>query len=84
MALKVFSPEIYFPPRDYELDMARVARVAARVAEIQQDHLLDIRNFIEPDNIMLKRTGNVEKWLLIEVIFAPSLTSPAADTRSAQ
>lgn len=51
MALKVFSPEIYFSPQDYELDMARVARVAARVAEIQQDHLLDIHNFIEQDGI---------------------------------
>jgi serine/threonine-protein kinase len=51
VALKVFSPEIYFSPRDYEWDMARVARDAARVAEIQQDHLLDVHNFIEQDGI---------------------------------
>ena len=51
VALKVFSPEIYFSPKDYEMDMSRVARVAGRIAEIQQDHLLDIHNFVEQDGI---------------------------------
>ncbi len=51
VALKVFSPEIYFSPQDYESDMKRVARVTARVAEVQQDHLLDIHNFIEHEGI---------------------------------
>lgn len=51
VALKVFSPEIYFSPQDYEADMRRIAKVAARVAEVQQDHLLDIHNFVEHNGI---------------------------------
>ncbi len=51
VALKVFSPEIYFNPQDYEADMQRIASVAARVAEVQQDHLLDIHNFVEQNGI---------------------------------
>ena len=47
IALKVFSPEVYFSPQDYESDMGRIARVAARVAGVQHDHLLDIHNFVE-------------------------------------
>jgi len=50
-ALKVFSPEIYFNPQDYEADMQRIASVASRVAGVQQDHLLDIHNFVEQNGI---------------------------------
>ena len=46
MALKVFSPERYADVPAYDEAMARMARVAARVAQIQQDHLLDVRNFV--------------------------------------
>jgi len=51
VALKVFSPEIYFSPQDYEADMERNASVASRVSEVQQDHLLDIHNFVEQNGI---------------------------------
>lgn len=51
VALKVFSPEVYSSSRDYESDMGRIARVAARVAGVQHDHLLDIHNFVEHDGI---------------------------------
>lgn len=46
VALKVFSPERYSTREAYEQDMARMARVAMKVALIQQDHLLDVLNFV--------------------------------------
>src|SRR5581483_10071572 len=41
VALKIFSPESYRDESAYEEDMARIARVAVRVALIQHDNLLD-------------------------------------------
>jgi eukaryotic-like serine/threonine-protein kinase len=51
VALKVFSPQHYHGVEDYEADMSRVARTAARVALIQQDNVLDVHDFIEEDGI---------------------------------
>ncbi len=51
VALKVLSPEPYEDGPAYEEAMARMARVAARVAQIQQDHLLDVQNFVARDGI---------------------------------
>jgi serine/threonine-protein kinase len=53
VALKVFSPEPYRDARDYHEDMGRIGRVAARVALIQHDNLLDIHDFFERDGIRL-------------------------------
>ena len=47
VALKVFSPERYADAAAYDEAMARMARVAVRVAQIQQDNLLDVHNFVE-------------------------------------
>ena len=51
VALKVFSPERYGEDHLYEIAMARMARVAAKVARIQQDHLCDVHNFVSPGGI---------------------------------
>ena len=51
VALKVFSPEPYRERRTYEREMERVARVASRVAGIQQDHLVDVQNVIMHDGV---------------------------------
>ncbi len=51
IALKVFSPEVYVTPQDYETDMGRIARVASRVAGVQHDHLMAIHNFVEHGGI---------------------------------
>ena len=51
VALKIFSPEPYRDAEAYEEDMGRVAQVAARVALIQHDNLLDIHDFIAQDGI---------------------------------
>lgn len=53
VALKIFSPERYDDSRSYEESMARIARVSARVAGIQQDNLLDVHNFIDRNRIRL-------------------------------
>ncbi|MCE9552152.1 MAG: serine/threonine protein kinase [Planctomycetes bacterium] len=53
VALKIFSPERYEDARSYDESMARIARVAARVAQIQQDNLLDVHNFVERSRIRM-------------------------------
>src|SRR6516225_6559359 len=53
VALKIFSPERYEDTRAYDEAMARMAQVAARVAQIQQDNLLDVHNFVDRDRIRL-------------------------------
>src|SRR5689334_11196190 len=47
LALKVFSPERYPDAASYDKAMQRIARVSASVAQIQQDNLLDVHNFVE-------------------------------------
>jgi serine/threonine-protein kinase len=53
VALKIFSPEHYCDAREYDEAMGRIAQVASRVAQIQQDNLLDVHNFVERDRIRL-------------------------------
>lgn len=53
VALKVFSPQAYEDARAYEDAMARIASIAARVAQIQQDNLLDVHNFVDRNRIRL-------------------------------
>ena len=53
VALKIFSPAPYPNVVSYEMEMARIASVAARVARIQQDNLVDVHNFIKHRGIRL-------------------------------
>jgi serine/threonine protein kinase len=53
VALKVFSPERFDDARAYDETMARIASIAARVAQIQQDNLLDVHNFVDRNRIRL-------------------------------
>ena len=57
VALKVFSPAGYEERRAYDEAMARMARVAVRVAQIQQDNLIDVHNFIEHNRIRADGDG---------------------------
>lgn len=47
VALKVFSPQSHTSPRAYRHEMERMARVSMQLARIQQDHLLDVHNFVQ-------------------------------------
>jgi serine/threonine-protein kinase len=47
VALKIFSPERYEDDRAYDEAMERMAQVAAHVAQIQQDNLLDVHNWVD-------------------------------------
>ena len=53
IALKVFSPARYRTAKDYEMAMERIARVAARVALIQQDHLVHVHNFVDRNRVRM-------------------------------
>jgi serine/threonine-protein kinase len=52
-ALKVFSPERYEDAKAYDQAMARIARVASRVALIQHDHLINIQDFYDRNTIRI-------------------------------
>ncbi len=53
VALKVFTPERYDDARSYDEAMTRIAQVSAHVAQIAQDNLLDVRNFVDRDRIRM-------------------------------
>lgn len=53
IAIKIFSPARYEDARAYELAMKRMAHVAARVAQIQQDNLLRVHNFIDRNRVRI-------------------------------
>jgi serine/threonine-protein kinase len=53
VALKIFSPERYENERAYDEAMNRMAHVAARVAQIQQDNLLDVHNWVDRSRIRM-------------------------------
>jgi serine/threonine-protein kinase len=53
VALKIFSPGRYDDARSYDEAMERIAQIAARVALIQQDNLLDVHNFVDRNRIRL-------------------------------
>lgn len=47
VALKMFSPRRYREFESYRREMARLSRIAAEVVVIQQDHLVDVHNFVD-------------------------------------
>ena len=53
IAIKIFSPEKYADLHSYEDDMSRLAHVAARVAQIQQEHLLSVHDFVDRSRIRM-------------------------------
>jgi serine/threonine-protein kinase len=53
VALKVFTPEPYHSEHAYDESMGRIAHVAAIVAQIQQDNLLDVHNWVDQHRIRL-------------------------------
>jgi serine/threonine-protein kinase len=53
VAVKIFSPERYTDTRSYDAAMCRIAKVAAKVAQIQHDNLLYVHNFVDRHRIRI-------------------------------
>ena len=70
VALKFFSPERYESEGQYVEAMVRIAKVASRVALIQQDNLLDVHNFIEQRRIRIMQMEWIDGHDL-SVLLAP-------------
>ncbi|MDY0168310.1 MAG: serine/threonine-protein kinase [Thermoguttaceae bacterium] len=68
VAIKVFSPERYEDERSYDEAMGRMAQVAAHVAQIQQDNLLDVHNWIDRDRIRLMEMEWVDGFDLKQLL----------------
>ncbi|RLS32368.1 MAG: serine/threonine protein kinase [Planctomycetota bacterium] len=72
VALKFFSPERYESESLYDEAMARIAKVASRVAQIQQDNLLDVQNFVEQRRIRIMQMEWIDGYDLSRLL-APEL-----------
>ena len=59
VAVKLFSPSKYPNEASYRGEMNRVARIAMRLGEIQQDHLLDVHNFVQSEGVQIM----VTEWI---------------------
>lgn len=68
VALKIFSPERYEDARSYDDAMARIADVAARVSQIQQDNLLDVHNFVDRNRIRLMEMEWIDGYDLSQLL----------------
>ena len=73
IAVKIFSPERFENTKGYEGAMARIARVAAHVAQIQQDNLLDVHNFVDRDRIRLMVMEWIDGYDLSKLLVAGKL-----------
>jgi len=68
VAIKIFSPERYATERAYDEAMARMAQVAAHVAQIQQDNLLDVHNWVDRNRIRLMEMEWVDGFDLARLL----------------
>jgi serine/threonine-protein kinase len=76
VALKIFSPEGYESAERYDEAMARMARVALRVALIQHDSLIDVHNFVEHNRIRLMEMEWIDGYDL-QTLLAPAMLERA-------
>jgi eukaryotic-like serine/threonine-protein kinase len=75
VALKIFSPERYEDARTYDDAMVRMADVAARVSQIQQDNLLDVHNFVDRNRIRLMEMEWIDGYDLSQLLTHDMLNS---------
>jgi serine/threonine-protein kinase len=73
VALKVFSPERYESERDYDEAMGRIAHVSAQVAQIQQDNLLDVQNWVDRNRIRIMEMEWVDGFDLRRLLMHKTL-----------
>ncbi|MGD9723416.1 MAG: serine/threonine-protein kinase [Pirellulales bacterium] len=74
VALKIFSPSRYEDTRSYDEAMQRIAQIAALVAQIQQDNLLDVHNFVERNRIRIMEMEWIDGYDLGQLLTAEMLT----------
>ena len=79
VALKVFSPERYESEANYDESMSRIASVSSRVAQIQQDNLLDVQNFVEQRRIRIMEMEWIDGYDLSRLL-APELLEKTRET----
>jgi serine/threonine-protein kinase len=72
VALKLFSPESYHTAQAYQEDMANVSQVAARVARIQHDNVLDIYGFFDEGGIRVMEMEWLDGYDL-RAVFSPGI-----------
>ncbi len=73
VALKFFSPERYRTLEAYDEAMQRMSRVAALVARIQHDNLLDVQNMIDRNRVRIMEMEYVEGFDLRELVGSDTL-----------
>ncbi|NLX54583.1 MAG: serine/threonine protein kinase [Planctomycetaceae bacterium] len=73
VAIKIFSPDRYEDERAYDDAMQRIADVAAHVAQIQHDNLLDVHNFVDRDRIRMMVMEWVDGFDLEKLLVADRL-----------
>ena len=74
IAVKVFSPEHYDNEAMYYQAMSQLARVAAKVAVIQHDNLLDVQNWVSHNGIRLMAMEWVDGFDLSQLLRKNILT----------
>ncbi len=62
IALKLFSPDRYDSLRSYDQAMLRIAGVAAHIAQIQHDNLLQVQDFYDRDRIRIMAMEYVDGY----------------------
>ena len=78
VALKVFSPAAYRDEVAYQEDMAKVGKVAARVAQVQEDNVVNIHDFIELNGIRLMEMEWLDGYDLREIL-SPAMLQRTRD-----
>jgi eukaryotic-like serine/threonine-protein kinase len=74
VAIKIFSPDRYEDERTYAEAMQRIADVAAHVAQIQHDNLLDVQNFVDRERIRIMVMEWVDGYDLETLLVPDRLT----------
>ena len=73
VALKIFSPERHPDHRAYDDAMRQIARIAAQVARIQQDNLVDVHHWIDRGWVRVMEMEWIDGFDLRRLLTRPML-----------
>ncbi len=74
VALKIFTPDRYEDARSYDEAMGRIAHVSALVAQIQQDNLLYVHNFVDRNRIRMMIMEWVDGFDIRQLLSMPTFS----------